>query len=186
MTSTDAQTVVAHVQPPPVHVMLDLETLGKEPGCAILSIGAVAFSRAGLGSSFYCTIEHPVGRIDSETVLWWLQQSEAARAALFAAPRLNHFDAVARFRDWFRGIGARYLWSHGAGFDEPIFRNAFLSKPPWSYRDVRCARTLYRLAGLSSKDFGDPAAAHDALADATAQALAAVAALNKIGWPAEE
>ena len=46
-------------QPGPVsnwsHVSLDLETLGTRPGCAILSIGAIAFnpSTNTLGPMFY-------------------------------------------------------------------------------------------------------------------------------------
>jgi len=34
----------------PTRVMIDIETLGLDPGAAILSIGAVRFSTAGSGS----------------------------------------------------------------------------------------------------------------------------------------
>ena len=39
------------------NVMIDLETMGNTPGCAIISIGAVEFSEEGLGAEFYCTID---------------------------------------------------------------------------------------------------------------------------------
>ena len=36
-----------------IHVMCDLETLGRRPGCKLLSIGAVVFGPKGLGAEFY-------------------------------------------------------------------------------------------------------------------------------------
>ena len=39
------------------NVMIDLETLGRRAGCAILSIGAVAFDlKQGLGEEMYVVV----------------------------------------------------------------------------------------------------------------------------------
>jgi len=37
----------------PTRLMVDIETLGTEPGCAICSIGAVVFDTGGLGDREY-------------------------------------------------------------------------------------------------------------------------------------
>ena len=38
-------------------VMVDLETWGTKPGCAIISIGAVSFGPDGLGEEFYTALD---------------------------------------------------------------------------------------------------------------------------------
>jgi len=68
-------------------VMIDIETLGTEPGCAILSIGAVHFTAAGRGETLYRNIDRASCEdagleIDEETVKWWSEQDEAAQAVL--------------------------------------------------------------------------------------------------------
>ncbi len=88
-----------------IHIMLDLETWGKRPGCDIRSIGACVFNPAtgfvhdgSLGTirPFYQatdnptvpqsnsmmvpTLKYPLHR-DPETVAWWNDQSDEAQAA---------------------------------------------------------------------------------------------------------
>lgn len=163
------------------NIMVDLETLGTKPGCAILSIGAVAFSQDGLGTEFYASISNPTGNIEAGTVLWWLNQSEDARYAARSGKEEHGF-AIYRFHTWFKEQGGKHFWCHGATFDEPILRAAAGMEvdPPWKFWDVRCTRTLYALSGISpSRAVGY----HNALDDAKGQAVAAVASLNKLGWP---
>lgn len=77
-----------------MHIMLDLETLGTQPGCAILSIGAVAFSpEAGAIAStepFYVEIslESTLPRfgVEAGTLRWWLEQGAATRRSCSDAP----------------------------------------------------------------------------------------------------
>ena len=67
-------------------IMVDLETLGTAPGSVILSIGAVRFDvEKGLLDEFYVNIDVESSQrlgltIDGDTVMWWLKQSDAARA----------------------------------------------------------------------------------------------------------
>ena len=83
------------------HVMLDLETLGKLPGCAILSIGAVYFEleTGRLGDEFYLNVD-PASctraglTIDGETLGWWMQQEAAAWAAV-CTEAVSIMDALA-------------------------------------------------------------------------------------------
>jgi hypothetical protein len=161
------------------NVMLDLETFGRKSGCAILSIGACAFDDDKMGKSFYRVISEPRGTVDMDTVKWWMRQSDEARGEFFNKDAVPHDKAVADFFAFFAGEKARYLWCRGASFDEPILRGAVGAPPaPWDYRDVRCVRTLYSVAGLQV--FGGKDEKHIAVKDAMFQAEQAIRAMAMI------
>lgn len=163
--------------------MIDIETLGKKPGAAVLSIGAVMFGVARLGEEFYSPVLLQscvdVGlTIDPSTVAWWMKQSDEARAAAFVtdAPALPI--VLQRFTNWFVAQKARHPWCHGATFDVPILDVAYEAcgmPAPWKFYDVRDTRTLYDLAGV--KVDRSQGTHHNALDDARAQAEAATKAL---------
>lgn len=165
-------------------VMLDLETAGTAPGCAILTIGAVTFGPAGLGNTFYAAVSLASATalgltIDPDTIAWWMKQSEEARAAAFQADGWPLVQVLRELSDWFAAQGAVRIWSHGASFDVPIIEVAYraASLPaPWKFWDVRDTRTLYDLAGV--KPDRSQGMHHNALDDARAQAEAAVTALQ--------
>lgn len=178
------------------HVMVDLETLGIKPGCVIASIGACVFGPNGIGETFYVVIDiaKSHGDLDVSTVKWWLNQSDGARQIFSdemgaAAPE----QALCAFRDFWMSVGGKYFWCHGASFDAPILGHAFEEahrmysgclKTPWSHKNIRDTRTLYHLAGTDPNQQLAFGIAHTALDDAKWQAISAVAAMNKIGWPA--
>ena len=61
-------------------VMIDIETLGKKPGCVVLSVGAVVMDMEKLKTvarSYWVldTKEQEHFKIDADTVLWWIQQA---------------------------------------------------------------------------------------------------------------
>ncbi|EFN5053554.1 3'-5' exoribonuclease, partial [Escherichia coli] len=64
------------------HLMLDLETMGKNPDAPIISIGAIFFDpqTGDMGPEFSKTIdlETAGGVIDRDTIKWWLKQSREA------------------------------------------------------------------------------------------------------------
>lgn len=165
------------------HVMLDIETLGTKPGCAILSIGAVAFDREGLGNNYYSKITNPMGEISYDTVAWWMKQAEAAKKSAFEGLGKTHGQAIADFYQWFIKEQAIYLWCHGATFDEPLIRYAanIQIEPPWKFYNVRCTRTLYEVSGLGPDR--NKGLQHNALDDAISQAEAVIASFTKLGWP---
>lgn len=167
------------------HVMLDLETLGNSAGCAIVSIGACRFSQEGIDpAAFYTVVElgsDPLGVIDPGTVLWWMGQSEEARAVFKSGARVPMRQALTDLRAWAKG--STYLWCQGANFDAPILEAAFKRMEvsnPWRFYNVRDTRTLYQLAGV---EVIRSAGHHNALNDAVDQSQAAIVALNKLGWP---
>ncbi len=67
------------------NIMLDLETMGNTPTSAIIAIGAVRFDKKIKGK-FYGVIDlesclEDGLTVDASTIMWWMQQSDAARKA---------------------------------------------------------------------------------------------------------
>ncbi|EKH0276163.1 3'-5' exoribonuclease, partial [Escherichia coli] len=64
------------------HMMIDLETMGKNPDAPLISIGAIFFDpqTGDMGPEFSKTIdlETAGGVIDRDTIKWWLKQSREA------------------------------------------------------------------------------------------------------------
>jgi hypothetical protein len=162
-------------------IMLDLETWGTRPGCALRSIGAVMFDPTSeiLGEKFYVNIdrascEHSGLHVSRDTEAWWEKQSATARDALLVNPRPLG-EAVGTFTRFFNLNGAARVWSQGANFDEPLLSAVYdllKVRAPWKFWDSRCTRTIYAAAGLN---FNREARAsggthHNALDDAVHQA----------------
>jgi hypothetical protein len=133
-----------------MHVMIDLETLGTEPGSVILSLGAVMFNKAGLGGAFYCVFSRPgmrqVGLRESEATLeWWNQQDD--RSLLVKAEHLDTpiGQTLGRFADWLAWVKPETVWGNGSDFDNVLLASAFRAaalRLPWSFRQNRCYRTI--------------------------------------------
>ena len=158
------------------HCMLDLETLGLAPGCAIVSIGAVAFDPEGYihdgpkvqfsRSIDVLTCLLSGLTVDPQTVAWWRTQSEAARKALTQEDTTPLARALAAFSEWYAQLQFDSVWANGPAADivwlEAAYR-AIGERAPWSHRDVRCVRTVKALAGTKSGAFvGTP---HDPVDD---------------------
>lgn len=120
-------------------IMLDLETLGTKPGCAVLAIGAKVFDPYGDNSvpqppgsapmTFYRNIDLfsslMLGlTIDPGTVEWWRTKGEAAQGAFFpgqVTPKI----AIVQFNEWIVSSGKTYsprekelnVWAKSPGFD---------------------------------------------------------------------
>lgn len=145
----------------PQDVMVDLETLGTGPGCAIVSIGAVAFdARSGhIGASFHVLVSpascRELGlREETGTIEWWAKQSEAARAVLAEAERdgVSMNAALEQFAAFLRSHGGRpsvRVWGNGADFDNAILADLYRRtgrEAPWAFWNSRCFRTLKSIA----------------------------------------
>lgn len=181
----DNLSISASPKPPPhPHIMVDLETMGAVPGSAIVSIGAVAFDPVAgtLGEEFYRIIsldscQRAGLTLQADTVMWWLRQSEPARAQLNRQDAEPLASALGWFGAWWRRQGGQFIWGHGANFDEPLLSWAFRAAHvavPWNYWDARCTRTLFALTG-ERPDRAD-GVHHTALDDAKAQAKAVIRA----------
>jgi len=172
-----------------VHIMVDLETMGSTPGCAIASIGAVVFDplQPVTGATFYRLVDLATCKsagltFDPDTIVWWLKQSAEARSELTGGGGVHIGQALQDFGQWWREQDGRFIWGHGANFDEPVLGAAYRAlhiSPPWDFWNARCTRTVYDLADVKP----DRAAGthHKAVDDAVAQALAVSAAYRKLG-----
>lgn len=167
------------------HVMLDLETWGTEPGCAIRSIGAVIFNPfddEAPRSTYYANITDASCEAagltrDPSTEKWWAEQQRDNPEALYAlaTDRIPLAVAAEQFNIWWQTVGAQFVWSHGANFDEPVWRVAAKAvgyKIPWAFRSVRDTRTLFALAGFDFKMVPVVGTLHNALDDCKTQAIA--------------
>lgn len=168
--------------------MIDLETMGTTPGSAIVSLGAVVFDPVSgtLGEAFYQVISLEsclkAGlTTEAGTILWWMQQSEAARAQFSLPSAKPLFNTLEDFRAWWQYQGGQFIWGHGANFDEPLLASAYRaigSTPPWKFWDARCTRTIFGLTG--ERPDRAKGTHHNALDDAKAQAEAVVRAYRKL------
>lgn len=161
-------------------IMLDLETLGLDPGASIISIGAVRFDADGLGEEFYRSIsltscEEAGLTIDADTLDWWLHMDAGVQDQLTGGEDLS--GVLYEFREFYRG--ADEIWAFSPSFDCAILAHAYEQvgqNEPWSYRDERDARTVAALPCAADVDRdGDE---HHALNDAKYQARMVARTLN--------
>lgn len=176
------------------HVMLDLETWGRFPGCALRSIGAVRFDPKadsysnGFSANILISSCLNAGlKIEESTEAWWSKQSPEAVIALLK-DQIHLAKALENFTFFFKANNAKYLWSHRACFDVPILAAAYHSlglEPPWNYYWVRDTRTLYDIVNFDPSIFEKfpGIISHKALDDAINQSRAVQAAWRLRGAP---
>jgi hypothetical protein len=173
-------------------VMVDLETLGRGPGCVVLSIGAVAFGPEGVGPDLLYVVVNKASclahglAVDADTEAWWSKQSENARQVLAQADAKTS-DSLPAALMRFTGFLAQYdidkvrVWGNGADFDNAILQSCYKAvgrDVPWQFWNNRCFRTLKSLRPeIKSVRAGTH---HNALDDAVAQAEHAVRLLRFI------
>lgn len=102
----------------PTRVMVDIESLGTEPGAAILSIGAVPFDTDDVDATagFYSEVDlrscEAAGlTIDADTLLWWQGQSDEAKAVLSDGGG-DLADVLDDFAGWYVDVGADEVWAN--------------------------------------------------------------------------
>ncbi|MGL4753492.1 MAG: 3'-5' exonuclease [Aeromonadaceae bacterium] len=159
------------------HIMLDLETMGNGPQAAIIAIGAVAFDLSGIKDRFYTqvSLESSVraGLItDPSTIMWWMQQSDEARAAFKDNDKAVALGgALVQFAEWLRAASGEQVWGNGASFDNAILGNAYRAvgtEQPWKFWNDRCYRTFKSL--FNAVPMQRIGTHHNALHDAESQA----------------
>lgn len=139
------------------HIMVDIETLGTEPGCAILSISAVMFNieTGYIAAEWEFAIDletSPELSINPKTALWWLSQSKEAQDRLLKLQenKISAKEALVGFNNIFGDGGKQWknkyhAWGNSARFDLGIIEFA-MSKygitPNWHFGKERDVRTL--------------------------------------------
>lgn len=163
---------------PKNHVVIDLETLGTQPGCAVLAIGAyrVDLVNRDLTGFFYNTIDLADSMskglvIHKPTYDWWANQDQKVRDEAFSG-RKKLIPILTEFSNW---LGEDALvWGNGASFDLGILSAAYTKANlavPWKFYNERCLRTLKSQAADINFRETRIGSAHHALDDAKTQAV---------------
>ncbi|EMY2703032.1 3'-5' exoribonuclease [Escherichia coli] len=166
-----------------IHLMIDIETMGKNPNAAIISIGAIFFDpqTGDMGPEFSKTIDLDTagGVIDRDVIKWWLKQSREAQSAILTDEILLD-DALLQLREFIAENSGEFfvqVWGNGANFDNVILRRSYERQGipcPWHYHNDRDVRTIVELG--KAIDFDARTAIpfegerHNALDDARYQA----------------
>ncbi len=165
------------------HLMIDLETMGKNPDSPIISIGAIFFDpqTGDMGPEFSKTIDLDTagGVIDRDVIKWWLKQSREAQSAIMT-DEIPLDDALLQLREFIDENSGEFfvqVWGNGANFDNTILRRSYERQGipcPWRYYNDRDVRTIVELG--KAIDFDARTAIpfegerHNALDDARYQA----------------
>jgi len=167
------------------HVMIDIETLGIQPGSVISAIGAVVFRPWLAPDHADFIVEAQSSRIDisdaqkagltidASTVQWWFRQSPEAIAATFNGETEPLFFALLKLAAFIDQYDSPTIWAHSPSFDLVLLEAAYRAvnlKVPWKYHQARDTRTLFDVAGVVLSGFPVHGVKHDALSDAINQA----------------
>ncbi|EPE8878549.1 3'-5' exoribonuclease domain-containing protein [Escherichia coli] len=175
------------------HLMIDLETMGKNPDAPIISLGAIFFDpqTGEMGPEFSKTIDLDTagGVIDRDVIKWWLKQSREAQSAIMT-DEIPLDDALLQLREFIDENSGEFfvqVWGNGANFDNVILRRSYERQGipcPWRYCNDRDVRTIVELGNSIGFDVrmtipfeGVP---HNALDDARHQAKQVSAIWQKL------
>ena len=165
------------------HLMIDLETMGKNPDAPINALAGKFFDPATgeMGPEFSKTIdlETAGGVIDRDTIKWWLKQSREAQSAILT-DEIPLDDALLQLREFIDENSGEFfvqVWGNGATFDNVILRRSYERQGipcPWRYTNDRDVRTMVALGLVMDFDARSvitfEGERHNALHDARYQA----------------
>lgn len=148
------------------HVMIDLETLGLEPGCAVLSIGLVHFNTTEHGVEQFeeilkrsrhwaidiGTLMSPY-TIDPVTRRW--HEEDASRAKHLGDLEKMAMDAGVALEEITKEVRGYFVWGNSPSFDCNILRNLLFREKihtnPWPFWAERDVRTALDMGGVDKK-----------------------------------
>ncbi|ELC5101837.1 3'-5' exoribonuclease [Escherichia coli] len=165
------------------HLMIDLETMGKNPDAPINALAGKFFDPATgeMGPEFSKTIdlETAGGVIERDTIKWWLKQSREAQSAILT-DEIPLDDALLQLREFIDENSGEFfvqVWGNGANFDNVILRRSYERQGipcPWRYTNDRDVRTMVALGLVMDFDARSvitfEGERHNALHDARYQA----------------
>jgi hypothetical protein len=159
--------------------MLDFETLGQSADTAVLSLGAVIFTRDAFIETRYWSfslhgqIASGKRTVNADTLLWWLGQGDGAKRVFQESNDVGTLlkDFAPPFVAFVKKAGSDVrVWSNGATFDIPIIEHILSQQGqpvPWKFWNQRCYRTMKACFGIDKKFEG---VKHNALDDSKHQA----------------
>jgi hypothetical protein len=181
-----------------MHVMIDIEAFGKQPGGDICQISAVSFEFGSISEPveilenadrYLNLFPEQNGEQDHETIGWWQEPSQAeALKTIQNAPRLPVGECLNRLASFCKSYLGKHamIWAKPPGYDLNALTDLYHAHGmpcPWHRRQEACLRTLVWLADhVPSKKFRVPDLSakgltmHNALHDCVAQAILAQSA----------
>lgn len=164
---------------------VDIETLGRQAGCVIISVGAVAFDPSptgGIRHEFYKELQidpqlRAGFKAEAATLRWWAGQEDLD---VLSGDDFKSLDGVARVKPSEayldlsafvsrHGTDESRLWAVGNDFDVAMLRWMFDYHRivwPFHYAASRDARTLCDVTGFDRSSFQVEGRLHHALDDA--------------------
>lgn len=137
-------------------MMIDLKTLGTSVDACIISAAFVIFNEDEMFDLHYSIIDDKKGKIDLDTVRWWMKQSEEARI-IFNVAKTTVDEFLNTVVSRYNYHKCEEVWSRGSTANRfGIF----------DFRHIRDTRTLFSLCKPSVERDG---IAHNALVDAVYQ-----------------
>lgn len=174
----------------------DIETLGQRPYSVIIAVGVQAFdprqrSLDAEDDGLYLVVSASdctkVGaRMDAETVIWWMQQSQEARKAFSPGGGGTVDYTLSRINDYLDNNGftkQSTVWGNGSGFDINLLENLYElcgRQPPWRFWQSRDVRTAVDMGQVDKKAVTREGTHHNALDDARYQAQLVMEGFNAV------
>lgn len=172
------------------HIMLDIETLGKDSDAVVASIGAVVFDPSDLSTGIskqwnIADLQNQVDlgrKMDVSTVTWWMGQSKDAIDKTFNQKNWSHctIDALEGFYKFCLSQDGKrwentnvYIWGNGNMFDNAIMRSLYKTyrlNYPVSFRNDFDLRTIKWLFKNKLPTVANVGTGHNAVDDAIWQA----------------
>jgi len=177
-------------------LMIDIETLGLNPGAKVPTIGWARFTPTGVEDSGTINVDlDSHGNIEIDTVRFWLKQSpEAIERTFFRdEPGVAIGEALKSVKMLADSVDE--VWANGPTFDLAHLETLKRRHAPnlgdlWSYRKPRDCRTLFETARIFTRWDRDAAqklfseqkwvVAHDAESDARIQAMLVIDAYDAL------
>ncbi|EAA4189247.1 3'-5' exoribonuclease [Salmonella enterica subsp. enterica serovar Mikawasima] len=171
------------------NVMIDIETTGTGHHSAIASAAAAVFNplTGEIFAEEYVKFNWKEdcricgGKIDADTVEWWLKKSAEARAELITSDdQLPSDDALMRIFEFIQkhcDEGPVYVWAKSPSFDLSLIKDAAerccipKGMIPWKFWNERDVRTIEALAAQFNfpLPYGKADVSHHALQDVRGQ-----------------
>ena len=175
-----------------MHLMVDIETASREPGAAILSIGACLFHPYVVSThddmpamEWRISTDSNMAynrHFSQDTLDWWRQQDVRARQIAFSG-EMDLKDALTELARF--GVGCEKVWANDPDFDCVHLESACkATNAPWLFAywsrlSVRTVKWLAYPAGGAPKMDG---LAHSAMEDCLFQANLVSTCIQQIGY----
>lgn len=179
-------------------LFIDIEALGRKPGCHVIQIGAIVFDPATGETAneiqlFIQPEKDDPFHADLDTLEWHARQGTFPHPPEVREIAMPIGDAIDELNGWFMDINdcgheIYDVWAWGSHYDFPILdpvfeRYAIGGAAPWMYWQPSDARTIWKLAFPGVKHGPRPHHALDDCKAGVADLCSALAKLKGISAP---